>query len=316
MATADNSQTASAVLMVRPAAFGSNPQTLASNAFQQPATGSATATIERARQEIDTLIAALTDHGVRVISFEGRTAQDAPDECFPNNWISTHTDGSVVLYPMMANNRRRERRSSFLTSLQQDCGYEVARRIDLSHHERQGRYLEGTGSVVLDRVNRIAYACLSPRTHPQVLNDFADRLGYEAVHFTAATHDGTAVYHTNVMLSVGQNYCVVCSAAITDIGSRSTVLDRLGSSGREIIDVSLAQVRAFAANLLQLRGTESPLIALSAGALRSLTVRQREQLAAHGRLVSVDLPTIETCGGGSLRCLLAEIFLPECATNQ
>jgi hypothetical protein len=242
MATADNSQTASAVLMVRPTAFGSNPQTLASNAFQQPATDFATATIERARQEIDSLIAALTDHGVRVISFEGRTAQDAPDECFPNNWISTHADGCVVLYPMMADNRRRERRPSFLTSLQQDYGYEVARLIDLSHHERQGRYLEGTGSVVLDHVNRVAFACLSPRTHTQVLDEFADQLGYEAVNFGAVTRDGIAVYHTNVMLSVGQRFCVICSEAITDNGSRSTVLDRLSNGGREIIDLSLEQV--------------------------------------------------------------------------
>jgi hypothetical protein len=210
---------------------------------------------------------------------------------------------------MMSDNRRRERRPSFLTSLQQDYGYEVARLIDLSHHERQGRYLEGTGSVVLDHVNRVAFACLSPRTHTQVLDEFADQLGYEAVNFGAVTRDGIAVYHTNVMLSVGQRFCVICSEAITDNGSRSTVLDRLSNGGREIIDLSLEQVRAFAANLLQLQGTESPIIALSASALRSLTARQREQLAAHGHLVSVELPTIETYGGGSLRCLLAEIFL-------
>ena len=315
MATAGNAQTASAVLMVRPTAFASNPQTLASNAFQQPATDT-DGVMAVALQEFDALAAALSSHGVRVVCFEGRSEHDSPDECFPNNWLSLHADGTVVLYPMMAENRRCERRPDFVAALSDNYGYDISRFVDLSHHELHARYLEGTGSVVLDHIDRVAFACISPRTHTHVLDDFSKQLGYEVVPFDAATHNGTAIYHTNVMLSIGQDFSIVCSEAITDPAMRSTVLERLGSSERETIDVSLEQVHAFAANILELQGTESPLIALSAGALASLTVEQQGRLETHGRLVSVALPTLETYGGGGLRCLLAEIFLPNASEHR
>jgi hypothetical protein len=304
-----NCQSTSAVLMIRPCAFDSNRQTAASNSFQQPSSGTSAAIARQARVEVDALAGRLKEYGVQVHSFDGRPEGDAPDECFANNWISTHSDGTVVLYPMLAANRRRERRPELLAQLSDTHSYRVRRIVDLSTLEDREFYLEGTGSAVIDHVNRVAYACISPRTSPVALDAFAEKLGYEVVSFSATTQSGAPIYHTNVMLSIGQRFAVICSAAVADPKQRSAIIKRLQSSGREVINISPAQMHAFAANCLELRGSE-PIIVLSERALQALDPEQQDRLRFYGRPVSADLSTIETHGGGSARCLLAEIFLP------
>jgi len=302
-------QAASAVLMIRPWAFESNPQTAESNPFQQQNSGSSIAIATQARKEVDALAAQLSEYGVKVHLFEGRSEGDAPDECFPNNWISTHADGTVVLYPMLAANRRRERRPELLEQLSDSHNYRVRRIVDLSTLEDREFYLEGTGSAVIDHVNRVAYACISPRTSSVALDAFAEKLGCEVVSFSATTQSGAPIYHTNVMLSIGQQFVVICSAAVADPKQRAAIIERLQSSGREVINISPAQMHTFAANCLELRGSE-PIIVLSERALQALDPEQQYRLRIYGRPVSADLSTIETHGGGSARCLLAEILLP------
>ncbi len=301
-------QSANAVLMVRPAAFASNPETLASNAFQS----AAAATEEmaaRARVEFDAVAEALTAAGVRVHIFDGRSEGDCPDEVFPNNWVSFHADGTVVLYPMLAPSRRRERRPEIIESLAREHGYGITRTIDLTDHESHGRFLEGTGSVVLDRISRVAYACRSPRTHEQVLSEFAARLGYTPVTFGAEDDNGKPVYHTNVVISVGTRFAVVCLEAIANPAGREAVTQWLEDSGRDIVEIDIEQMQDFAANLIELDSGDGHVIALSACALATLNDRQVRRLARYGKLISVAIPTIETFGGGSLRCMLTEVFL-------
>lgn len=304
------SQSAPAVLLIRPHRFASNVETRASNRFQSSAP-QRPEVAAAARAELDALAAALTRAGIAVHVIEGRSDCDAPDEVFPNNWISTHPDGTVVLYPMMAESRRRERRRDIVDALRDRWGYRVRRIADLSTLERCGHFLEGTGSLVLDRLRHVAYACLSPRTTRAGLAAFAESLDYEVVAFDAADADGHAIYHTNVMLSVGTRFAVVCSGAIADRHDRVAVLERLESTGRDIVDISSSQMAAFAANLLELAGRGGPVIALSTSALGALDDSQRRTLERHGELVAVDVSTIETAGGGSVRCMLAEVHLPQ-----
>jgi len=298
--------------MIRPAAFRRNDVTRPSNKFQaagEDPDGARTAAAAVA--EFDALTAALDRHGVEVDVFEGRTTSPLPDEVFPNNWISTHADGTVVLYPLMAWNRRPERRRDVVEELQQrGDGFRIDRIVDMTGLEKNGRFLEGTGSLVLDRVTRIGFACLSPRTHVDALRVFARKLEYGIVTFDALDRDGHAIYHTNVMMSVGTGFAVVCLAAIRDIEQRFRVLSRLEKSGREVVEIRLDQMHAFAGNVLELRGSQGAVIALSNRAADSLDDEQRGKLARHGTLVTASVDTIETCGGGSVRCMLAEVFLP------
>ncbi|MDE2306189.1 MAG: amidinotransferase [Gammaproteobacteria bacterium] len=300
-------QCARAVMMVRPAAFGFNSQTAASNVFQQFEEAPAQAA---ALEEFAALVRKLREAGVEVI-----VADDTPDPCkpdaiFPNNWVSFHRDGSVVLYPMSTPNRRSERREDLIEHVGREARAQVRRIVDLSHREATERYLEGTGSVVLDRVHRIAYAGLSPRTDLDVLGEFCQRLDYEAVAFEATDENGCAVYHTNVVMTVGERFAVVCAEAIEDPARRRQVLDRLAATGRETVPISRAQMRSFAANCLQLDAPGGPVIVISSTALAALEDRQRETLARHGRLIRAEVPTIERVGGGGVRCMLAEIHLP------
>lgn len=304
--------------MVRPARFGFNPQTAASNAFQSHAFQHASAGEEALRttalREFDALADALARAGIRVI-VAGDTAEPVkPDAVFPNNWVSFHLDGTAVLYPMMAPNRRAERREEVLQQVCAEGGFRIARTVDLTHHEGQGKFLEGTGSMVLDRPNRVAYANLSPRTHLDVLGEFAQRMDYELVTFDAADGDGRPIYHANVLMAIGGGFAVVCAAVIGDPQHREAVCSRLRESGRELIELSPAQMHAFAGNLLELApggadGRERR-IALSATAWRSLEPVQRRAMERHAGIVCVEIPTIERCGGGGVRCMLAEIHLP------
>ena len=299
-------QTAPAVLMIRPAHFAGNAETRGSNYFQQAGAAEDTDAARRARSEFDAFAARLAIAGVGVTVFPGSNDEPLPDEVFPNNWLSLHADGTAVLYPLMAANRRRERRPALLDGLRAR-GYRIGRVVDLTPFEARRQYLEGTGSLVLDRGNRVAYACVSPRTHPAPLAAFCRELGYEAVSFSAADRSGRPIYHTNVLMSVGRAFAAICSHAIGDPTERARVLARLRATSREILDLTFGQLHAFAGNMLELRGSGHAVIALSASALESLDADQRRLLAKHGELVTADLACIERLGGGSARCMLAEI---------
>lgn len=298
---------AGAVLMIRPRAFGANAETLATNAFQTPGGGATVAAA--ALREFDALAAALADAGVRVHAFAGQPAGDLPDEVFPNNWLSLHADGTAVLYPMQAPNRRRERRADVLDGLA-SAGYRLERVVDLSALERNGKYLEGTGSLVLARDARVAFACRSARTHAEALGVFAERLGYDVVAFRAADRNGRAIYHTNVLMSVGPAFAALCTAAIADTDERKRVIERLEAAGRELVDLTFDELHAFAGNMLALAGTREPIVALSATAWDALGAANKRALERHGRPVAVTIGTIERHGGGSVRCMLAEVHLP------
>ena len=303
-------QSAAAALMIRPAAFGSNPQTLPSNAFQSEVQENGPDIANRAREEFDTLVEVLRSNGVTAYVFEGRAERDAPDEVFPNNWVSTHADGTVVLYPMTAENRRRERRPEIFETIDSEFGYRATKVIDLTAHEMHQRYLEGTGSLVLDRTNRIAYANLSPRTHLDVLGDFSQQLDYEVVSFDATDDQERPIYHTNILMSVGTDFAVICAETINSRAKRAAVLESLRRSGREVIRLRRDQLPDFAGNLLELLTPEGPAIVLSSRAWESLDDAQRSALGHHGKILTAAIPTIERVGGGSVRCMLAEIHLP------
>jgi hypothetical protein len=305
------SQAATAVLMVRPASFGWNPETADSNRFQATAPGNGEPGVA-AVAEFDAVAAALAEAGVSVHAFADRDEPACPDAVFPNNWVSLHADGTVVLYPMLAPSRRRERRLDLLFELERCGGYRVERLLDLTHHELRGHFLEGTGSVVFDHVNRTAYACRSPRTHVEVLEDLCAELGYEPVAFDAVDSTGVPVYHTNVMLSIGTGHALVCAAAVP-VQQREALLERLSAGGRRVLAIDQGQMAAFAGNVLELRGAGGTrVLAGSSRALDSLAPPQHDALAGCvDTLVAVPVPIIEALGGGSVRCMLAEIFLPQ-----
>ena len=303
-------QAATAVLMIRPANFAANPETEGSNAFQKSAAQGAEVQ-DKACAEFDALVAALEKAGIRVEVFEDRAEPVTPDAVFPNNWVSFHADGSAYLYPMLAANRRWERRPDILQALQQERGYRLGMVRDLSYAELDGRYLEGTGSLVLDRQNRMAYAGLSPRTDSRLVQEWARDAGYAAVTFHARDTKGRAIYHTNVMLCVGSQFALGCFDSIADQKERERVMKQLADTGHEVVSISPYQMEAFAGNALELKGRYGEaLLAMSARAERALQPQQRKALEKYARIVSSPIDTIEDCSGGSVRCMLAEIHLP------
>lgn len=299
-------------MMIRPVTFAGNVQTQASNLFQAREPGVASANAQKlAAAEFDALVAALRAGGVNVHVFDDTPEPHTPDSIFPNNWVSFHADGTVVLYPMLALNRRAERREDLLHALSATHNYRIGRVIDLTSHERNEKYLEGTGSLVLDRMHRIAYACVSPRTDLDVLGDFAQQLDYDIVAFEASDAECAPIYHTNVLMSVGERFAAVCAECIRE-DERAGVIDALRSTGRRVIELTLDQMTAFAGNMLELSSAKGPIVAMSARALEALSAAQREVLVeCSGPIVASPIPTIETLGGGSVRCMLAEIFLPK-----
>jgi len=308
-------QTTRDLFMVRPAHFGPNAETAASNAFQQPADGSSASLQRAALAEFDGMVCSLRTAGVRLIVFGDTDEPRKPDAVFPNNWLTTHANGDVFLFPLEAPGRRVERRTDLVDTLSTEHGFTVRRVNDLSGHECEGRYLEGTGSMVLDRVNRIAYAARSTRTNPDLLHAFALEAGYDACVFDTLDSAGRAIYHTNVMLAIGARFTVICAAAIADKQQRTTVMERLNGTGRQIIEISQAQMAAFAGNVLEVKGAGGePLIILSKTAHDVLTVEQRTTLQQCASLLPIAVDTIEQVGGGSVRCMLAEIFLPRAVT--
>jgi hypothetical protein len=306
-------QIAPDVMMIRPAAFAGNPQTQASNSFQDRDLGAVDAANQAAAlREFESLATALDRAGVAIHIFEDTLEPHTPDSIFPNNWVSFHADGTVVLYPMMAENRRLERRLDVIEALSAKHGFRALRVIDLTRHEQTGRYLEGTGSLVLDRVHRVAYACVSPRTDLDVLGDFAQQLDYDIVAFEAHDGNGAAIYHTNVLMSVGERFAAVCTSAIRE-DERAAVLDTLRKSGRAIVELTLEQMAAFAGNMLEVGSSRTgSVVAMSERALDVLTPAQRKTLeSSAGAIVAAAIPTIERLGGGSVRCMLAEVHLPK-----
>lgn len=302
-------QSTDTVVMVRPARFASNDQTRDTNAFQA-STAAVPEVAAAAVAEFDGAVVALRAAGVTVLVIDDEPAPAKPDAVFPNNWFSTHADGTVVLYPMHAPNRRSERRIDLLQQLDV-AGFHCSQLVDLSPHEFAGRCLEGTGSLVLDRVGGVAYACRSPRTDPIVLELWARELGSRVVVFDAVDSAGRAIYHTNVLMCVGTGWAVVCLDAIPVSAERATVANELAATGHDVITLSLAQMAEFAGNMLELLDADGQrIIALSDRARRALGSEVEARLAHHGRLVSCSIPTIEAVGGGSLRCMIAEVFLP------
>ena len=298
--------------MIRPVRFESNPLTAASNRFQGKSDMDPEAQQAAALREFDGLVDALREAGIEVLVVEDTPEPHTPDSIFPNNWISLHADGRVVLYPMEAENRRTERRTDIVEQLDEQLGLQVTEIVDLTSHEDAGHYLEGTGSMVLDRVNRVAYACLSSRTHFDPLGEFAQRLNYEVVAFDAVDSEGVPVYHTNVLMNIGEKIAVICDEAIPRQEQRDAVLGQLRETGHEVISLSYDQLEAFAGNMLELRNDQGErVIAMSQQAIDSLDDEQRGSLQANGKIVCAPLDNIESSAGGSVRCMLAEIHLPK-----
>jgi hypothetical protein len=305
-------QSAGAVLMVRPASFGFNPQTAASNAFQQAADPPGEDELQGlVLLEFDGLAKALQRAGVDVLIASDTPRPAKPDAIFPNNWVSFHGDGTVALYPMLAPNRRLERREEILEQVVREGRFRVSRTVDLTHREAEGKFLEGTGSVVLDRAHRVAYASLSPRTDLDVLGEFAQLLDYELVTFEARDAAAQPVYHTNVVMAIGTRFAVVCGEAIAHPPHREAVFNKLRAAGHDILDITQRQMQAFAGNVLELAPAGGPVVALSTTAWSSLGSAQRRILRSHAEVVPVAIPTIERIGGGGVRCMLAELHLPK-----
>jgi len=306
----DDDQVTSMVLMVRPDGFGHNPQTAATNPWQRGAGWAAGEAVRQALGEFHRLVDTLRRLGVRPAVVEHPAAHACPDAVFPNNWVSTHGDGSVVLYPLQSPNRRTERRPALLTAVAAEHQLNVRQVLDLSPLEDQGLYLEGTGSLVLDRRQGLAYAALSPRTHPQAIAEFSRRTGYRTLSFTTDMGDGRPVYHTNVLMSVGSGVSLVCADVVARDSERKRLLDALVKGGRAVVEITGEQMLCFAANCLELRTPAGPVTLISDGGMESLTPAQVRKLERHSTLCPVDVGTIEQVGGGSVRCMLAEIFLP------
>jgi hypothetical protein len=299
--------------MVRPAAFGFNAETAATNSFQKPPEPQAGDAAAAARAEFEGLKRALESEGVRVVAADDNHVPVKPDAVFPNNWVSFHRCGTLVLYPMQAASRRLERRQEVIEQVVRETGFALRHLLDLTHFESAGRYLEGTGSLVLDHVNRVAYAAASPRTHPEVVAEWARELDFEPVIFNAVDRAGVPLYHTNVLLAIGERAVVIAAEAIA-AAERARVLARLAASGREIIDVGYPGMERFAGNMLELASWDEALgdcrvLVMSESARQALPPALYAQLSGTtDAVLAVPIPTIERLGGGSVRCMMAEVF--------
>jgi hypothetical protein len=265
---------------------------------------------EDALEQFDNMVAHLKAAGVDVMVYEDTEEPHTPDSIFPNNWISFHQSGKIVLYPMQAVNRRLERRMDIIEDLKSN--FQVEQIIDLTHFEKEGNYLEGTGSMVFDRRYKIAYACLSPRTNAEVLDAFVEATGYKVVKFNATDAAGKDVYHTNVVMCMGDSFAVVCLQSINDLDERLMVRDELEKTGKQVIEITLEQMNSFAGNMLLVNNKRGEkLLVMSTQAFESLTHKQRDEIDDYAALVHFDLSIIEGNGGGSARCMMAEVHLPE-----
>lgn len=308
-------QTTNSILMIRPVYFRMNEQTAVNNYYQKVLDTVLPETLHtKAQQEFDAYVEKLRSIGVNVIVVNDTKETDTPDSIFPNNWVSFHENGDVGLYPMFAENRRLERREDVLETLEQE-GFLINNIVDYTSAEEEGVFLEGTGSVVLDRVNRKAYCALSPRADEDLFIEFCEDFEFTPVIFTSnqtVNGERKAIYHTNVMMCVGESFVVICLSSIDDKKERKNVVKHLKEDGKTIIDITEAQVNKFAGNMLQVKGSDNELyLIMSQAACNSLTDSQIKMLEKHTKIVSSSLDTIEACGGGSARCMMAEVFLPK-----
>ena len=303
-------QCASAVLMVRPKHFGFNAETAVTNRFQQP--GGSDHTAAQAQAEFDAFAAALAGEGVTVCVAQDSDEPRKPDAVFPNNWVSFHGDGTLVLYPLQAASRRAERRPEIIEAVVRETGFRVRRTIDLSHHEKAGRFLEGTGSLVLDHAGRVAYACHSPRTDESVAREWAGEMGYQLEMFSASDARGTPIYHTNVLMSIGTRLALVALDNIAE-ADRARIAARL-EAGHDVMAIDDGEMHAFAGNVLELGSWDEYLgdmriLVMSASAQRALEARKYARLyTSVDAVLAVPIDIIERHGGGSVRCMLAEVF--------
>jgi hypothetical protein len=293
--------------MIRPVNFGFNAETAVNNAFQ--VAGQDIAAQEKAQKEFDGFVQLLRQNGVDVTVVNDTPEPYTPDSIFPNNWVSFHQDGTIILYPMFAVNRRLERKPRVIQQI--GNRFDIRHTVDLTTYEPQDKFLEGTGSMVLDRDKKIAYACISPRTDKMILSDFAKKMNYRPVAFTAVDDKGRAIYHTNVMMCVADNYVVICLDSIADTSEREMVVEVIKESGKEIITITLEQMNHFAGNMLQVENVKGEkLLVMSSQAFMALSAGQVKKLESYNRILYSSLDTIETNGGGSARCMMAEVFLP------
>lgn len=299
--------------MIRPAAFDYNPETALTNKMQRP--GGATDSAARAREEFDAVVRALRSEGITVCTVADTAEPPKPDAVFPNNWVSFHQDGTVVLYPMQAETRRRERRHEIIDAVAGELGFKMSRLLDLTHHEAQGRFLEGTGSLIPDHAERVVYASVSPRTHPKVVEEWAREMGYDPCVFEAFDRNGVPFYHTNVLMCVGARLVVIGAEAVAP-ADRGRLLERLRASGREVVEIGQDEIERFAGNLLELATWDEALgdsrvLVMSDAARHGLRADNFARLSGcTDTVLAVPVPTIEKLGGGSVRCMIAEVFLP------
>ncbi|MEH6306523.1 arginine deiminase-related protein [Olivibacter sp. CPCC 100613] len=295
------------IMMIKPVNFKYNEETAVNNRFQQ-----ATKDIDvqkLALIQFDKMLALLENNNVNVQVFEDTLETYTPDSIFPNNWISFHEDGSIVLYPMFSKNRRKERRQDIIDILSNK--YELKNTVDLTYFEQKDLFLEGTGSMILDRQNRVTYMCTSARSSTKILYEFCKNLGYNPLYFKAQDRKGFPIYHTNVMMCMGDNFTVICGEAIKSVSEKDRLIKNLRRHGKEIINISFDQMEHFAGNMLQIKNKyDQPLLVMSEQAYLSLNKKQLKCLEKHAQLLYSPLDVIEKNGGGSARCMIAEIFLP------
>jgi len=307
----ETAQTTSHILMVRPANFGFNEETASSNAFQSNDDSLSAAEISRqALAEFDAFVEKLRSVGVNVIVADDTNRPLKPDAVFPNNWVTFHQNGTVVTYPMYAPVRRLERREDIIKAIQEK--FRVEQKLQLQEYEEIDQFLEGTGSMIIDRSNKLVYACLSPRTHPDLLVRYCKLMGYAPISFHATDGDGMEIYHTNVMMALGETFVVICMETVQSEIEEDLLRKKFEQTEKEIIEISLDQMMQFAGNMLQVRNDKGEtFLVMSGQAFDSLTEEQIAQISKHTNILASPIPTIETYGGGSARCMMAEVFLPE-----
>lgn len=303
------SQTAAYILMVRPAHFGFNEETAASNAFQQRDSALSVADIQtQAKKEFDDLVKKLRSKGIHIVVANDSDKPVKTDAVFPNNWITLHADGTLILYPMNAPSRRAERDADIINLLEKE--FEVNKKIHFEHYEAVEKYLEGTGSMILDRVHKMAYACISPRTDIDLLDEFCAAMHFNRTAFTAVDANGKDIYHTNVMMALAETFVVICLDAVIKTEERAALVKQFDRTGKEIVEISFSQMNRFAGNMLQVRNdADETFLVMSEQAYQSLNKTQIAQIERHTQIIHSDISTIEKFGGGSARCMMAEIFL-------
>ncbi len=294
--------------MIRPASFGYNAETSASNVFQGNVSLSSQQVQSEAVKEFDAFADRLRSHKIEVLIIEDTPLPPKPDAVFPNNWFCTLNDGTIAIFPMFAANRRIEVRSDLVQILKDR--FMVTNTEDWTTYDADNLYLEGTGSMIIDHENKIIYACLSPRTNAALLQQFCDAHGYKSVTFSSKDDNRTDVYHTNVIMHIGEGYAVICLSSIRDEAERNKVIESLTETRHNIVDITMQQVHRYAGNMLQVESEDGKLYTiLSQSAFQSLSDEQKQQLSIYTNLLPVNISTIETVGGGSVRCMMAEIFL-------